>query len=275
MSHRGARTGPPSRPAHTLRADSRQRTRRPIRRVGIDGQPNQVGRSRVSRPDSLSTKETPCAATAPPSSRSAPGRSVPSWLVLSLVLVGQFMVVLDASIVNVALPSIQRDLHFSTSGLQWIVNAYTLTFAGFLLLGGRAADLFGRRQVFLIGLTVFTASSLLGGLAQNEAWLVTARALQGLGRRHPGPGDSDDPHCDLPRRPDARLGSRCVERRVVGRRLGRRAARRHPDRLPELALDSLRQRARSASSPLIAARRATSPSRGPTWSTATSTWRVR
>ncbi|HXB37336.1 MAG TPA: MFS transporter, partial [Acidimicrobiales bacterium] len=71
----------------------------------------------------------------------APGRSVPSWLVLSLVLVGQFMVVLDASIVNVALPSIQRDLHFSTSGLQWIVNAYTLTFAGFLLLGGRAADL--------------------------------------------------------------------------------------------------------------------------------------
>jgi EmrB/QacA subfamily drug resistance transporter len=111
----------------------------------------------------------------------APGRSVPSWLVLSLVLVGQFMVVLDASIVNVALPSIQRDLHFSTSGLQWIVNAYTLTFAGFLLLGGRAADLFGRRRVFLIGLTVFTASSLLGGLAQNEAWLVSARALQGLG----------------------------------------------------------------------------------------------
>jgi EmrB/QacA subfamily drug resistance transporter len=111
----------------------------------------------------------------------APGRSVPSWLVLSIVLVGQFMVVLDASIVNVALPSIQRDLHFSTSGLQWIVNAYTLVFAGFLLLGGRAADLYGRRRVFLIGLAVFTASSLLGGLAQNETWLVSARALQGLG----------------------------------------------------------------------------------------------
>jgi EmrB/QacA subfamily drug resistance transporter len=111
----------------------------------------------------------------------APGRSVPSWLVLSLVLVGQFMVVLDASIVNVALPSIQRDLHFSTSGLQWIVNAYTLTFAGFLLLGGRAADLYGRRRVFLVGLAVFTASSLLGGLAQNETWLVAARAVQGLG----------------------------------------------------------------------------------------------
>jgi EmrB/QacA subfamily drug resistance transporter len=110
-----------------------------------------------------------------------PGRTVPSWLVLSIVLVGQFMVVLDASIVNVALPSIQRDLHFSTSSLQWVINAYTLTFAGFLLLGGRAADLFGRRRVFLIGLAVFTASSLFGGLAQNEAWLVSARALQGLG----------------------------------------------------------------------------------------------
>jgi EmrB/QacA subfamily drug resistance transporter len=79
------------------------------------------------------------------------------------------------------LPSIQRDLHFSTSGLQWIVNAYTLTFAGFLLLGGRAADLYGRRKVFLVGLTVFTVASLLGGLAQDQAWLITARAVQGLG----------------------------------------------------------------------------------------------
>jgi EmrB/QacA subfamily drug resistance transporter len=110
-----------------------------------------------------------------------PGRTVPSWVVLGIVLIGQFMVVLDASIVNVALPSIQRDLHFSTSGLQWIVNAYTLTFAGFLLLGGRAADLYGRRKVFLVGLTLFTLSSLLGGLAQDQTWLITARALQGLG----------------------------------------------------------------------------------------------
>ncbi len=111
----------------------------------------------------------------------APGRTVPPWLILGIVCIGQFMVVLDASIVNVALPSIQRDLHFSTSGLQWIVNAYTLTFAGFLLLGGRAADLFGRRRIFIVGLTVFTLSSLLGGMAQSEAWLVGARALQGLG----------------------------------------------------------------------------------------------
>jgi MFS family permease len=111
----------------------------------------------------------------------APGRIVPGWLVLGLVCIGQFMVVLDASIVNVALPSIQRDLHFSTSGLQWIVNAYTLTFAGFLMLGGRAADLYGRRRVFLVGLALFTASSLLGGMAQSQAWLISARALQGLG----------------------------------------------------------------------------------------------
>jgi EmrB/QacA subfamily drug resistance transporter len=109
------------------------------------------------------------------------GRTVPSWLVLALVCIGQFMVVLDASIVNVALPSIQRDLHFSSTNLQWVVNAYTLTFAGFLLLGGRAADLFGRRRIFLLGLAVFTASSLLGGLSQSEAWLIAARALQGIG----------------------------------------------------------------------------------------------
>ena len=110
-----------------------------------------------------------------------PGRHVPAWLVLGLVCIGQFMVVLDASIVNVALPSIQRDLHFSTSGLQWIVNAYTLTFAGFLLLGGApptCSD--GARSSSWASLSS-PLSSLLGGLAQNEAWLIGARALQGLG----------------------------------------------------------------------------------------------
>jgi EmrB/QacA subfamily drug resistance transporter len=109
------------------------------------------------------------------------GRTVPAWAVLALVCLGQFMVVLDVSIVNVALPSIQRDLGFSPSGLQWVVNAYTLAFAGFLLLGGRAADLFGRRRMFLLGLGLFTVASLAGGLAQNQGMLVTARALQGLG----------------------------------------------------------------------------------------------
>ena len=110
-----------------------------------------------------------------------PGRIVPEWLLLTLVCVGQFMVVLDISIVNVALPSIQKDLGFSSSGLQWVVNAYTLTFAGFMLLGGRAADLFGRRRIFMAGLGIFTVSSLIGGMSQNQAMLIGARALQGFG----------------------------------------------------------------------------------------------
>src|ERR1700677_2815271 len=102
-------------------------------------------------------------------------------LVLAIACVAQFMVVLDVSIVNVALPSIGRDLHYSPTGLQWVVNAYVLTFAGFLLLGGRAADLFGRRRVYLFGLGLFTIASLVGGLAQDSAWLTTARAVQGIG----------------------------------------------------------------------------------------------
>src|SRR5947209_20338850 len=91
------------------------------------------------------------------------------------------MVVLDASIVNVALPSIKTALGFSEADLPWVVNAYTLTFGGFLLLGGRAADLLGRRRVFMIGLGVFSAASLAGGLAQSEAWLIIARGMQGIG----------------------------------------------------------------------------------------------
>src|ERR1700733_9458104 len=85
-------------------------------------------------------------------------------LILAIACVAQFMVVLDVSIVTVALPSIGRDLHYSATGLQWVVNAYVLTFAGFLLLGGRAADLFGRRRVYLVGLGLFTLASLAGGL---------------------------------------------------------------------------------------------------------------
>jgi EmrB/QacA subfamily drug resistance transporter len=103
------------------------------------------------------------------------------WLVLVLVCIAQFMVVLDATIVNVALPSIQEDLHFSQGSLQWVINGYTLVFGGFLLLGGRASDLFGRRRLFLIGIVIFSVASLLNGLAQSGNWLIAARALQGLG----------------------------------------------------------------------------------------------
>ncbi|HMK62760.1 MAG TPA: MFS transporter [Acidimicrobiales bacterium] len=116
-----------------------------------------------------------------PGTAASEARRVPDWVILAIACVAQFMVVLDVSIVNVALPSIGRDLHYSPTGLQWVVNAYVLTFAGFLLLGGRAADLFGRRRVYLLGLFLFTAASLVGGIAQNSAWLTTARAMQGIG----------------------------------------------------------------------------------------------
>jgi EmrB/QacA subfamily drug resistance transporter len=110
-----------------------------------------------------------------------PSRTANPWVVLVLVCLAQFMVILDATIVNVALPSIQTDLHLSEANLQWIVNAYTLVFGGFLLLGGRAGDLLGRKRVFLIGLVIFTCASLLDGLASSETMLIGARALQGLG----------------------------------------------------------------------------------------------
>jgi EmrB/QacA subfamily drug resistance transporter len=110
-----------------------------------------------------------------------PSRRVPAWAVLAICCVAQFMLVLDISIVNVALPQMRASLGLSVAGEQWVVNAYTLTFAGFLLLGGRAGDLFGRRRVFIAGLAVFTLTSLIGGLAQTGVWLVAARAAQGAG----------------------------------------------------------------------------------------------
>ncbi|HZQ81144.1 MAG TPA: MFS transporter [Gaiellaceae bacterium] len=109
--------------------------------------------------------------------RSEPNR----WLVLVLVCVAQFMVVLDATVVNVALPSIQHALHFSPGSLQWIVNGYTLMFGGFLLLGGRASDLIGRQRLFIAGVILFTCASALNGFANGAGVLVAGRALQGLG----------------------------------------------------------------------------------------------
>jgi EmrB/QacA subfamily drug resistance transporter len=103
------------------------------------------------------------------------------WVVLVLICFAQFMVILDATIVNVALPSIQKDLNLSEGNLQWIVNAYTLVFGGFLLLGGRMGDLLGRKRLFLVGLVIFTGASLLDGLANSEGVLIGARSLQGLG----------------------------------------------------------------------------------------------
>jgi EmrB/QacA subfamily drug resistance transporter len=100
---------------------------------------------------------------------------------LMLLAMTQFVIVIDAAIVNVALPSIGGHLHFSRTDLSWVVNAYTLTFGGFLLLGGRLADLLGRRRMFMTGLVLFSLASFAGGIAQSEPWLIAARALQGLG----------------------------------------------------------------------------------------------
>jgi EmrB/QacA subfamily drug resistance transporter len=102
-------------------------------------------------------------------------------LALALLAMTQFVVVIDASIVNVALPSIGSHLHFARADLSWVVNAYTLTFGGFLLLGGRLADLLGRRRMFMLGLILFSVASFAGGIAQSEGWLLAARAVQGLG----------------------------------------------------------------------------------------------
>ncbi|GGS94754.1 MFS transporter [Streptomyces chromofuscus] len=105
----------------------------------------------------------------------------PTWLVVALACSGQFLVVLDVSVVNVALPSMRADLGLSGPGLQWVVNAYAIAFAGFMLLGGRAGDLYGRKRMFLVGLALFTLASLGGGLAREGWELLAARAVQGLG----------------------------------------------------------------------------------------------
>src|SRR3954452_18405855 len=104
-----------------------------------------------------------------------------SWIALALIVTAQFMVILDVAIVNVALPSIQTDLGFSQSSLQWVISAYAIVFGGTLLLGGRLADLLGRRRLFMGGLALFSISSLLCGIAWSEASLIAFRALQGLG----------------------------------------------------------------------------------------------
>src|SRR5919201_5500224 len=103
------------------------------------------------------------------------------WLALYVLCLGTLMIVLDATIVNVALPSIKRSLGFSDTSLAWVVNAYMLTFGGFLLLGGRLGDLYGHRRFFLAGLGVFTLASMVCGAASSQAMLVVARAVQGLG----------------------------------------------------------------------------------------------
>jgi MFS family permease len=114
--------------------------------------------------------------------------------VLALVAVAQFMVVLDATVVNVALPTIKVDVGFSEQNLSWVLNAYTLMFGGFLLLGGRAADRLGRRRLFMAGIALFSAASLACGASQSEGTLLVARGVQGLGGAMVSPAALSIPH---------------------------------------------------------------------------------
>ena len=164
------------------------------------------------------------------------------WLALALLSAVQFMVVLDIAIVNVALPSIQVDLGFSQENLQWVISAYALVFGGFLLLGGRAADLLGRRRIFLAGVVVFTLASLLAGLAWSEASLIAARASAGSRRGDHLARRALDPLDDVRRGPRAQHRARRLGRRRRLRRRGRRPARRDPHRRAQLGVDLLRQR---------------------------------
>ena len=149
--------------------------------------------------------ETPDTVAVATERRAAPGAPAPRRLGLALAVIAtaQLMVALDLTIVTVALPHIQAALHFSGSNLEWVVNAYAVAFGGLLLLGGRSGDLLGRRRVFIAGLLVFVLASLLGGLATGQAWLITARAVQGAGASLAAPsrgaagrvrGDRDPQH---------------------------------------------------------------------------------
>jgi MFS family permease len=131
---------------------------------------------KLVKADTLSQKEPLTNDLAPATARTS-GR----WFALMILCLGALMIVLDTTIVNVALPSIRVNLGFSETSLAWVVNAYLLTFGGFLLLAGRLGDLFGHRRLFLIGITLFTLASLACGLATTQGFLVTARAIQGLG----------------------------------------------------------------------------------------------
>src|SRR3989454_5875023 len=127
------------------------------------------------------------------------------WLALALLSAVQFMVVLDIAIVNVALPSIKIDLGFSQENLQWVISAYALFFGGFLLLGGRAGDLLGRRRLFLAGVVLFTLSSLLAGLAWSEGSLIAARSFQGLRAAVVSPAAPSIPSTAFTQGPEANI----------------------------------------------------------------------
>ena len=169
---------------------------------------------------------------------SAPDRR---WLILGVIGLAQLMVVLSLTVMNIALPSAQRALHFTTVDRQWVVTAYTLAFGSLLLLGGRLADLLGRKVTFLTGLVGFAGVSAIGGASVNFAMLITARACQGAFARAAGAVGAVAADHHVHRAEGPRQGVRRLRRDRRGRRRGRPAARRRADRVPVLALDAVRE----------------------------------
>ena len=170
------------------------------------------------------------------------GRGHPG-LALVIMLSAQLMIILDMTVVNIALPHIQAGLHFSTDGLSWVLNAYTLTFGGLLLLGGRAGDILGRRRVFLAGIVLFTLASLAGGLATDGVVAAGGPRAAGRRRRAGLAGRARAGRGQLPGGPGADPGARHVLRRRDGRRLAGAGARRPDHRVGVLALGAVHQRA--------------------------------
>ena len=168
---------------------------------------------------------------------------------LALLLLGQFLVVLDISVVNVALPSIQSALGLSSTGLQWVVNGYTIAYAGFLLLGGRLADVIGQRRAFMAGVALFAAGSLVGGLAGSSGVAAHGARRAGARRRRPLPRDADDPALLVRRGAAARAGDGLVDGdRRRGRR-HRRPGRRRAHGAAVLALGAAGERPGRARGP--------------------------
>ena len=165
------------------------------------------------------------------------------WWTLAAVAFGLFMIMLDNTVVNVALPSIQRDLGVGLSELEWIVSGYALSFAALMLTGGKLADAYGRRLIFVVGIAVFTAASLACGLSTSGEMLIAARVAQGAGAALMNPADPLDHRRNVPA-PAAGDGDRDLGGRLRARACDRPPRRRPPDRPRELALDLLRQRAR-------------------------------
>ena len=170
-------------------------------------------------------------------------RATSPGLALAVIATAQLMVVLDATIVNVALPHIQRALGFSGNGLEWVITAYALSFGGLLLLGGRAGDLLGRRRVFMSGLLLFLAASFVGGFATSQSWLLAARAFQGAGGALIAPTALALVATNFAEGParNRAMGFGCRYERSGGR--GRPGSRWPAHHLPVLAVGAVRQRA--------------------------------